>query len=165
MSTYGPALALQVTLYKYVFPPQNKHPTLCVIGLIQPWGAIMPISELQCRWAARVFSGKVRPWRWCATGGTHDRSLNMLPSYRDVCVAGTQAKLPSANAMLKDINEKKAEMKKRYKASERHTIQVDYISYSDEIADLINCKPRFWNLFFRDPEVRETLGPITLCVK
>ena len=48
-----------VTLYKYMFPPQNRHPTLCVVGLIQPWGAIMPISELQCRWAARIFSGKV----------------------------------------------------------------------------------------------------------
>ena len=53
-----------VTLYKYMFPPQNRHPTLCVIGLIQPWGAIMPISELQCRWAARIFSGKVSTARW-----------------------------------------------------------------------------------------------------
>jgi len=71
----------------------------------------------------------------------------------------SQAKLPSANAMMKDINDKKAEMKKRYKASERHTIQVDYITYSDEIADLIGCKPRFWNLFFRDPEVRAAAAP------
>ncbi|KAJ8038917.1 Dimethylaniline monooxygenase [N-oxide-forming] 5 [Holothuria leucospilota] len=47
----------QVSLYKYVFPPDLEKPTLAVIGLIQPWGAIMPISELQCRWAARVFAG------------------------------------------------------------------------------------------------------------
>jgi hypothetical protein len=52
----------QVALYKYVFPPNNKHATLCTIGLIQPTGGIMPLSELQARWAARVFSGKVRRW-------------------------------------------------------------------------------------------------------
>lgn len=47
----------QVSLYKYVFPPNMQHPTLAVIGLVQPWGAINPIAELQCRWATRVFSG------------------------------------------------------------------------------------------------------------
>ena len=50
---------VQVPLYKFVFPPRNKHATLGAIGLIQPLGGIMPLSELQCRWVARVFSGKV----------------------------------------------------------------------------------------------------------
>lgn len=36
-----------------------KHSTLAVIGLIQPWGAINPISELQARWAVRVFKGEL----------------------------------------------------------------------------------------------------------
>ena len=45
----------QVTLYKYVFPPNLEHNTLGIIGCIQPLGAIMPIAELQCRLAARVF--------------------------------------------------------------------------------------------------------------
>ena len=45
----------QVTLYKYVFPPDLEHNTLGIIGCIQPLGAIMPIAELQCRLAARVF--------------------------------------------------------------------------------------------------------------
>ena len=48
----------QVDLYKYTFPPDLSPGTLAVIGCIQPWGAINPISELQCRWACRVF--KVR---------------------------------------------------------------------------------------------------------
>lgn len=48
----------QVSLYKYVFPPALERPTLAVIGLIQPLGAIMPISELQARWATRVFAGR-----------------------------------------------------------------------------------------------------------
>lgn len=65
----------QIPLYKFVFPPDLEKPTLAFIGLIQPLGAIMPISELQCRWATRVFKGKsgkpavcTQPWsegRWC----------------------------------------------------------------------------------------------------
>ena len=50
----------QVSLYKNVFPPNLKHPTLAIIGLAQPWGAINPISEMQCRWATRVFNGSAK---------------------------------------------------------------------------------------------------------
>lgn len=45
-------------LYKYVFPPHLKHPTLAMVGFIQPVGAIMPISEMQARWITRVFNKK-----------------------------------------------------------------------------------------------------------
>ena len=45
----------KVDLFKYVFPPQLNPPTLAVIGCVQPWGAINPISEIQCRWVTRVF--------------------------------------------------------------------------------------------------------------
>uniref|UniRef100_UPI0009B31664 dimethylaniline monooxygenase [N-oxide-forming] 5-like n=1 Tax=Monopterus albus TaxID=43700 RepID=UPI0009B31664 len=45
----------KTSLYKYVFPPELEHPTLAIIGLVQPLGAIMPISEMQARWATRVF--------------------------------------------------------------------------------------------------------------
>ena len=45
----------EVKLYKYVFPPDISPGTLAVIGCIQPLGAIMPISEMQCRWATKVF--------------------------------------------------------------------------------------------------------------
>lgn len=48
----------KVELYKYVFPPNLAKPTLAVLGCIQPLGAIFPISELQARWATRVFCGK-----------------------------------------------------------------------------------------------------------
>ena len=44
-----------VNLYKYAFPPDLQQPTLAVIGCVQPWGAINPIAELQCRWACQVF--------------------------------------------------------------------------------------------------------------
>ncbi|XP_070816134.1 flavin-containing monooxygenase 5-like isoform X2 [Chaetodon trifascialis] len=47
----------KTSLYKYVFPPELDRPTLAIIGLVQPLGAIMPISEMQARWATRVFKG------------------------------------------------------------------------------------------------------------
>lgn len=45
-------------LYKFVFPPDC--PSLAVIGLIQPIGSLAPISELQSRWVAAVFSGQIK---------------------------------------------------------------------------------------------------------
>lgn len=47
----------EVSLYKLVFPPTLEKPTLAVIGLIQPLGIILPIAELQSRWAVQVFKG------------------------------------------------------------------------------------------------------------
>lgn len=49
----------QISLYKFVFSPHLEKPTLAIIGLVQPLGAIMPIAELQARWATRVFKGKL----------------------------------------------------------------------------------------------------------
>uniref|UniRef100_A0A915AXD7 Flavin-containing monooxygenase n=3 Tax=Parascaris univalens TaxID=6257 RepID=A0A915AXD7_PARUN len=48
----------EVDLYKSVFP--LDYPSLAVIGLIEPVEAIAPIAELQSRWVAAVFSGRVQ---------------------------------------------------------------------------------------------------------
>ncbi|XP_075688327.1 flavin-containing monooxygenase 5-like [Rhinoderma darwinii] len=48
----------KISLYKYTFLPELEKQTLAVIGLIQPIGAILPISELQCRLATRIFTGE-----------------------------------------------------------------------------------------------------------
>ncbi|KAM3841645.1 flavin-containing monooxygenase 5-like [Vipera latastei] len=57
----------KLSLYKHVFPPHLEKHTLAVIGLIKPIGATMPVSELQVRWATRIFKG-----------------LNKLPSDNDM---------------------------------------------------------------------------------
>ncbi|NXY73227.1 FMO1 monooxygenase, partial [Glareola pratincola] len=46
------------SLYKYVFPTHLQRPTLAVLGLIKPLGAIMPVTEMQARWVTRVFKGR-----------------------------------------------------------------------------------------------------------
>ncbi|XP_037530773.1 flavin-containing monooxygenase 5 [Nematolebias whitei] len=121
----------KASLYKYVFPPELDRPTLAVIGLVQPLGAIMPISEIQARWATRVFKG---------------------------CI-----KLPPVAAMLKDIKYKKEAMAKRYVTSQRHTIQVDYIDYMDEISEMVGVRPRFLRTLLTDPPLGLKLlfGPCT----
>ncbi|XP_060088550.1 flavin-containing monooxygenase 5-like [Heteronotia binoei] len=126
-----PVTKNQVTLYKYVFPPHLEKPTLAVIGLVQPLGAIMPISEMQARWAARVFKGLET--------------------------------LPSESEMLSDITAKKAAMAKRYVRSQRHTIQVDYIEYMDELASQIGVKPNVRSLFLTNPKLawKVFAGPCT----
>ncbi|KAJ8277841.1 hypothetical protein GJAV_G00080730 [Gymnothorax javanicus] len=121
----------KASLYKYIYPPGLERPTLAIIGLVQPLGAIMPIAEIQARWATRVFKG-----------------LN---------------KLPPMDVMLKDIKEKADKMAKRYVTSQRHTIQVDYIAYMDELAMQFGVRPNFLGLLLRDPRLGLSvlLGPCT----
>ncbi|XP_056337117.1 flavin-containing monooxygenase 5-like [Danio aesculapii] len=121
----------KVSLYKFVFPPALERSTLAVIGLIQPLGAIMPISEMQARWATRVFKG--------------------------LC------KLPSMNAMMKDIKAKEQAMTQRYVAAQRHTIQVDYIPYMDELAKQVGVRPSIMRLLLTDPRLAFNImfGPCT----
>ncbi|XP_044295297.1 flavin-containing monooxygenase 5-like isoform X1 [Varanus komodoensis] len=121
----------QTPLYKFVFPPHLEKPTLAIIGLVQPLGAIMPIAEMQGRWATRVFKGL--------------------------------AKLPSMCEMMAEITRIKAAMAYRYVKSPRHTIQVDYIEYMDELAALIGVKPSVTSLLLTDRKLAwEVLfGPCT----
>lgn len=121
----------KASLYKYVFPPELDQPTLAMIGLVQPLGAIMPISEMQARWATRVFKG---------------------------CI-----KLPSTAAMLKDIECKEETMARRYVSSSRHTIQVDYLPYMDEIAELVGVRPNILQMLLTEPRLGLSVltGPIT----
>ena len=48
----------KVDLYKNVFLPDVFDPSLSFVGLIQPLGAIMPISTMQSRWIALVLKGE-----------------------------------------------------------------------------------------------------------
>uniref|UniRef100_A0A915DHG7 Flavin-containing monooxygenase n=1 Tax=Ditylenchus dipsaci TaxID=166011 RepID=A0A915DHG7_9BILA len=93
--------------------------TIAVIGLIQPLGSIMPISEMQARVYFDAFTGGSR--------------------------------LPFRTEMEKCIIDKKERMEERYVRSRRHTIQVDYVDYMDDLAELIGCKPQPWRYLFSDP--------------
>ncbi|MCA9265881.1 MAG: NAD(P)-binding domain-containing protein, partial [Planctomycetales bacterium] len=89
----------RVHLYKHVV--HTEHPGLYFIGLIQPWGAIMPLAEQQAEWVADLLQ--------------------------------TQCTLPSRQRMLSDIDRTQNRMRRRYVLAERHTIQVDFYPYLDEL--------------------------------
>lgn len=65
----------------------------------------------------------------------------------------SKRKLPRREIMLTDIKKKELELSKRYVESRRHTVQVDYISYLDELAEQIGAKPKMSKLFFTDPKL------------
>ncbi|CAD5227000.1 unnamed protein product [Bursaphelenchus xylophilus] len=112
----------RVELYKLMYPLEtSKWNNIAVIGLIQPIGSIMPISEQQCRLFFHSLTG--------------------------------QTKLPDLEGMREDIERRKKIMEQRYVNSRRHTIQVDYEAYMDELADLMDCKPNFLKLSFIDPRL------------
>ena len=121
----------QLPLYKYVFPPHLKHPSMAFIGYIQPVGAINPISEIQVRWATSVFKG--------ATS------------------------LPSKQVMQENMQQKRDAMAQRYVSSQRHTIQVDFVKYMDDVAIEFGVKPDFWKMMLYDPilALKCVFGPFT----
>lgn len=121
----------KTSLYKYMFPYHLEKPTLAVVGLIQPIGAIMPISELQSRLATQVFKGLIQ--------------------------------LPSKEDMTIDIVRKKYILSNRYVESQRHTVQVDYVEYMDELATLAGVRPNLFRMFLTDPRLalHVFFGPCT----
>uniref|UniRef100_A0A914WW04 Flavin-containing monooxygenase n=1 Tax=Plectus sambesii TaxID=2011161 RepID=A0A914WW04_9BILA len=120
----------RVRLYKFMYPPQlaGKN-TLAVLGLIQPLGSIMPISELQARVFCQVLAGS--------------------------------AELPDERGMNADVDMTLTKMAKRFVASRRHTIQVDYVPYMDELASLIGAYPDLKALALSDPllALKVVFGP------
>lgn len=88
-----------VDLYRRVV--DLDHPGLFFLGLIQPLGAIMPLSEIQAEWVADLISG-----------------AGVLPPYDEMRV---------------QIRKYDESLRRRYVASKRHTIQVDFHSYMAEV--------------------------------
>eukprot|EP00118_Oscarella_pearsei_P011254 m.74257 g.74257 ORF g.74257 m.74257 type:complete len:532 (+) comp35878_c0_seq1:151-1746(+) len=68
-------------------------------------------------------------------------------------VFNEQCQLPPQQVMERDIINKRREINRRYKASRRHTIQVDYVVIMDELATLMRTKPNLVRLFFTDPKL------------
>lgn len=110
----------EVDLYQYMFPVElADHNTLAVIGLVQPFGSIMPLSEMQARVYLEEFTGK--------------------------------HVLPTKTEMANNVHQKHADMSKRYVHSRRHTIQVDYVNYIEELAKIIGCNVDMMKLWKEDP--------------
>lgn len=124
-----PVIDNHVNLYKFAFPPDLPHPTLAAIGLFQPVGAIMPVAEMQLRYACHLLTNQI--------------------------------KLPSQQEMMADIKSKKLVLEQNMVKSRRHTIEVGYVEFMDEFANLINCHPKPLHYLLTDPILcyRLYMGP------
>ncbi|XP_023219427.1 dimethylaniline monooxygenase [N-oxide-forming] 5-like, partial [Centruroides sculpturatus] len=108
-----------IELYKYIFPPDLKFPTLGIIGCVSVIGGYPVIGEIQCRYFTDVLNKKLL--------------------------------LPTSKEMKDDILKQFQIQKQLFYISERHNINVFYIDYLDEIANLIGVKPNIMKLFWTDP--------------
>lgn len=52
---------------------------------------------------------------------------------------------------MKDIEKKKKQISKRYAPGRRHTMQIDWIEYLDEISVKFGAKPNILKYMFTDP--------------
>ena len=82
-------------LFRRVFHPEIDN--VFFVGLLQPLGAIMPLSEAQGQWIAAYLRGEYA--------------------------------LPDPTTLRQDMERERAKMFKRYVASKRHTMQVDFDNY------------------------------------
>lgn len=44
-----------IDLFRFVFAPDVHPPTMAIIGCVQPSNSVLPITEMQSRWAVAVF--------------------------------------------------------------------------------------------------------------
>jgi cation diffusion facilitator CzcD-associated flavoprotein CzcO len=87
-------------LFRRTFHPDI--PNVFFVGLMQPWGAIMPIAEAQGEWISDHLSGRYA--------------------------------LPAPGDLRADMEAERRRMFKRYVASKRHTMQVDYDDWMAALA-------------------------------
>ena len=53
--------------------------------------------------------------------------------------------------MMKDIKRKRDEIARRYFTGPRHTMQIDWIPFLDELASQFGVKPNIWKYLLTDP--------------
>ncbi|XP_054158413.1 flavin-containing monooxygenase 5-like [Oppia nitens] len=62
-----------------------------------------------------------------------------------------ELQLPTADKMLKDIKRKNRWIRKRFHSPERHSLEVHWIPYMDQLAAILGVKPKLFKYFFTDP--------------
>ncbi|XP_030228453.1 dimethylaniline monooxygenase [N-oxide-forming] 5 isoform X8 [Gadus morhua] len=130
----------ELSLYKRVFPPSLEPPTLAIMGLFRTKGPIMPIVEMQVRWALKVFTSSCHL-------AIKERMLCVIDSERRIFMGSYLSRTyPSHHSNPQDA-----------------ALQVEYIPYLDSMAQEIGVRPNILCLFLTDPKLglKVFLGPCT----
>ncbi|KAK8786648.1 hypothetical protein V5799_023586 [Amblyomma americanum] len=61
--------------------------------------------------------------------------------------------LPSSNAMLADLIMEREETRRCFVPSKRHTLMVDYLAYTGDLASIIGVRPNFVRMLLTDPRL------------
>ena len=72
---------------------------------------------------------------------THTKIVVILSTIKIFRLAQGTTQLPSRDEMWQDIKAKRNAMQARYVTSPRHTIQVDWIPFMDDVAKEFGSKP------------------------
>nr|XP_040040712.1 flavin-containing monooxygenase 5-like [Gasterosteus aculeatus aculeatus]XP_040040713.1 flavin-containing monooxygenase 5-like [Gasterosteus aculeatus aculeatus] len=145
-----------LVLYKSLFPPSLSPPTLAVTGIFQTKGPILPLVEMQARWAVKVFSGVSRlpPEEEMLEVVQCEKRRNMkrwaAPSSPNTHRSGRVASVCGEDDLSDPCPRKAA-------------LQVDYIPYLDFMAEEVGVRPDLLKLLLTDPGlwVRVFFGPCT----
>ncbi|XP_049633565.1 flavin-containing monooxygenase 5-like [Suncus etruscus] len=155
----------QRSMFKFVFPPHLEKSTLAFIGILQPVGATIPTSEMQSRWAAKVFKGESQlPSERCMMADI--RKTRQKFQQRDSSMGYNPSPLSRGRWRHYEVDVVKGLMVNltmRYLESPRDTRRVQYVEYMDEIAVEIGVKPNLFFLWLWDPQLAKEVffGPCT----
>lgn len=65
----------ELQLHLQMYPPQLPHSTLAIVGMFQPWGAVMPIAEMQARFHCEMLLKRIKL-------PSKERMLKAIVAYR-----------------------------------------------------------------------------------
>ncbi|XP_032319641.1 dimethylaniline monooxygenase [N-oxide-forming] 4 isoform X1 [Camelus ferus] len=141
----------KIFLYKQVFPSNLERTTLAIIGFISLTGSILAGTELQARWATRVFKGLCK----------------IPPSQKLMAEVVKKEQLIERITLLYSLPlsylEKLSAYHHRGLMKDPSGDKLDYISYMDDLAACIGTKPSIPLLFLQDPRLAWEVffGPCT----
>ncbi|RWS10785.1 dimethylaniline monooxygenase [N-oxide-forming] 5-like protein [Dinothrombium tinctorium] len=112
-------------LYENMFCPYLQKPeSLIFIGLVQSYGSLFALIEMQCRWAAALIAETCEP----------------LPSKDEMCVQIERRKRHNLKHYA-------------YTETNQIYLSVDWLAYCDNIALKLKCKPNFLRMLFKEPKL------------
>lgn len=135
----------RINLFKLVFPPDPALRNMAFVGYIQP-------IVRETRSTPRLAPPPPPCSQLAAQGAIHPIAEQQSRWVMEV-QKGT-VRLPSAKAMAADVDARTRALLSRYVHRARHTVQVDYLPYMDELAEQFGVKPtlgRLLRLAWRDP--------------
>ncbi|GBN05601.1 Dimethylaniline monooxygenase [N-oxide-forming] 2 [Araneus ventricosus] len=144
-------IVIMATWYTYKFPFLEDDIVTQEEGIINLYKCMFPI-HLQHSTLAVI--GFVMPF------GPGFPILELQCRYAVQILAG-KCKLPSYELMLKDVKEKYGSNLSRFTPSEKMSLRVDYIEYSNELASKFGAKPNLLKLLITDTGLflRVLFGP------